>query len=180
MISPALGGPQEFKFRSIWEENTVTPSLEDLIDADIIGTINYIGFLPFTYLKLDNMFEYAGERCPNFWGVGVVSFTLKLQETINYPDFFVARDWTWTQGPSWERNDVNPFVIWELLCYVDSTNTLFSAKSEKCLIPNHGGTQYATTTNHLIFMVPEELPLTPTNSYTFRVEGHGMWSRGYS
>ena len=180
MISPATAGNQVFRFRSIWQENTANPALEDLIDADDIGTINYVGFTPFTYLKLDDMFEWAGERCPDFYWEGVVSFSLKLQETINYPDFFVVRDWTWTEGPTWERNDVDPFIIWELLCYVDSTDTLFSAKSEKCLMPNHGNTQYATTTNHLIFMVPEETPLIPTNNYVFRVEGHGMWSRGYS
>jgi hypothetical protein len=60
----------DFRYRSIWLQNDADPAQEDLIDDDLIETINYIGLTPYTYLSLDKMYMYIREACWNVYDHG--------------------------------------------------------------------------------------------------------------
>ena len=175
MTSPPIAGTYAFNFVSYWKEDTVTPSLEDKIDEDILGTITYAGFVPFPYLKLDKMYQFTAEKCPDYYWEGVISFKVALVEPIHYPNYLMVDRWTWVNWQNWEVSDTVPFILGETLCYFDYDNVLFAAKSERCIWETG-----PTGSNTLKMMVPEELPLLANNNYTIRVEKIGHWERGLS
>ena len=173
MNSPPTAGTYTFNFVSYWKENIPTPSLEDKIDEDVIGSITYNPFTPFTYLRLERMFEYTREQCNFYWWEGVVKWKFAFKENFVYPHYLVIHNiqgfyWDSRNGQEWVNND--PFRIEEYFCYFDYDHITFSAKSEKCYFS--GG--------HLYIMVPEELPLLSGNNYTISLDSRGQWDRGFS
>lgn len=171
MTSPPTAGTYAFNFVSYWEENTVTPSLEDKIDEDVLGSITYIGFVPFPYLSLDKMYQGSHERCPHRYWEGVVKIKMQLVEDLVYPHTLRIGNWYWNTWTWEERETQIPFVISEFLCYFDVDNILFSTKSELCYIDGSG---------NLLVMIPEELSLSASNNYTLNVESRGQRDRGLS
>ena len=174
MNSPSAAGSYTFSFVSYWQENTMTPSLEDKIDQDIIGSITYIGFTPFTYLRLERMYQYTREQCDYWWWEGVVKWKFAMKENFVYPHYLTidaaAQNW-WDNRNNNEWVWVDPFQIQEWFCYFDNDHITFSAKSEKC---------FFGPDNKLYIMIPEELPLTAGNNYTISLDSRGQWDRGFS
>jgi hypothetical protein len=169
MTNTPTAGTYPFTFTSYWQELPLTPLLEDLIDQDVIGTFTYIGGTPFNYLALDKMYEFGAEVCPGTNWEGRVSFKVQLQTQIDYPDYIIIQNWDITNFEGWEREQTAPFITGKHLCYFDRDNILFSAMSENCPV----------VAGQLWIMVPEELPLMPTNTYTIHVDSVGQWQRGY-
>lgn len=168
MQSPSTGGTYNFQFTSYWLAGD--PAGEDKIDDDLIGSITYNSFTPFTYLQLYKMRQFTQERCPWYYDEGVITIQVQLQENLSYPHYIRLNRWAFTDYVWWERYQGAPFDTSEMICYFDQDATLFAAKSENCR--NVGGSLY--------IMIPEELPLTNTNTYKIRIESHGQRDRGFS
>lgn len=159
----------DFRYRSIWIQDDITPTLEDLIDDDLIGSITYIGLTPYTYLDLNKMYIYTREACWNRDDHGTFQFEVAFSSTISWTakEYIVLYPWEFDRR-TWDFS-TDPYIS-EFLCYFDFDDIKFSAKSERCYYTN----------NYLYIWPPEETDLPAGNRMMINIDWRGQRDRGVS
>jgi hypothetical protein len=139
-----------------------TPALEDLIDDDDIGTINYIGLMPYDYLKLNKMYMYTREACWNRDDHGTFQFEIAFSSDIIWTEKFyiIVHPWDFDRR-TWDYSR-DPYIS-EFLCYFDTDVKKYSSKSERCY--KDGNTLY--------IWPPEETDLLAGNRMLINVDWRG-------
>lgn len=152
----------DFRFRSTWIQNDADPTLEDLIDDDLIGSITYIGLTPYTYLSLDKMYIYTREACWNRDDHGTFRFEVAFSSTISWTtkEYIILYPWEFDRR-TWDFS-TDPYIS-EFLCYFDFDDIKFSAKSERCYYAN----------NFLYIWPPEETDLPAGNRMMINIDWRG-------
>lgn len=159
----------DFRYRSIWKQDDLNPLLEDLIDDDLIETINYVGLTPYTYLNLEKMYMYTREACWHRDDHGTFQFEIAFSSDIIWTEKFYIMVYPWNFDRRTYDYSRDPYIS-EFLCYFDTDDIKFSSKSEHCYYD--GGILY--------IWPPEETDLLTSNRMLINIDWRGQRDRGVS